>query len=108
MIYIFCNYYISEDFKTKLIVYPNHKGMSNYYQKLVNKKILEAVEKGDNFLVLYWIVEYKGQVNKFLKPFTPKTYSTCYVGYYTKFNSIKSDSAGRYRLHEFKSWTRTN
>ncbi len=82
--------------------------MRRDYQQPVSKKMLEGVEKGDNFLVLYWIVEYKGQVNKFLKPFTPKTYSTCYVGFYTEFSLRKSDSAGRNQLQEFKSWTRTN
>ena len=107
--YIYGNNDMTDDFKTKLIVYPNHKEMLPYYQQPVSKKRLEeGLETGDNFLVLYWIVEYKGQVNKFLKPFTPNTYSTCYVGYYTDFNLRKIDSAGRIQLREFKSWTRTN
>ena len=99
--------------KTTSIIYPGHKTTQRKWQQPMSKKHLNSitVEEGDNFLVLYWIIKYKGQTNKISRPFTPKTYSTCYVGYYFQPFSGKSDLADPNRLRgmrEIRSWTMTD
>lgn len=92
--------------ETKLLIYPsqkvNNSKLSEYSQPMTRES-LNSIEKG-NFLVLYWVIEYKGQARKFfIGPY--KTYSTSYVGYYP--GSIKRiiGPDGQNYLQDFRSWT---
>jgi hypothetical protein len=94
--------------KIKSIIYPGHRENEQGYDQPMSKKHLNSITiEGNNFLVFYWIIEYIGQTRNILHfpPFTLKTYSTSYVGYYFPQTPSKEDTK---HLREIRSWTKVN
>lgn len=92
--------------KSSLLVYPNQENIGKRYNQQMGIGGMEAVEKGENLLIVYWSIKYRGLMDKFLW-FTPPTYSTQYIGYHLEPN-ITIDSTGRscYLLRELRSWSK--
>lgn len=93
--------------KRSYLIYPNQENVGRSYAQQMGTGGMTGVEKGDNFLIVYWSIKYKGLLDGFLW-FTPPTYSTNYVGYHLEPKTI-IDPKGypAYLLREFRSWDRT-
>lgn len=95
--------------KTSMLVYPNQENAGRRYAQQIGRGGIAGVEKGDNLLILYWSIKYKGLMNKFLSLSSPPIYSTQYVGYHSEPCLKIIDSMGQpsYLLNEIKSWSKT-
>lgn len=95
--------------RSSLLIYPNQENAGRRYIQQIGYGGIVGVEKGDNFLILYWSIKYKGLMNKFLNPSSSPIYSTQYVGYHIEPCPRIIDSTGQtsYLLNEIRSWSRT-
>ncbi|MDD5431656.1 MAG: hypothetical protein PHO70_01540 [Candidatus Omnitrophica bacterium] len=79
------------------LIYPNEDNLMETLKTQMGSGGISGVRNGDNFIIIYWAIKYKGLTNKFLTPWIPKMYSTYYIGY-------NSESQTR-ELQEFRSWS---
>jgi len=95
--------------KNSLLIYPNQKDVGRKLVQQIGKENIKGVEDRNNFLILYWSIEYRGQMKKFSNPFSYPIYSTHYVGYNIHPSPLidKKTDQSSYFLNEIRSWNKT-
>ncbi|MFH1245191.1 MAG: hypothetical protein V1662_01775, partial [Candidatus Omnitrophota bacterium] len=91
--------------KQRQLVFPNYSETRGLRQQ-IGKDGVNAIVEGNNLLVIYWAIRYRGFKEE-------KEYTTSYLGYCDrdilneqKENSIVFDGMTGYLLREFASWVK--